>query len=91
VLECPADHFFCCPAGPMAWRRRRQDVHVTEYGGIVGYDALYMILRLSSERLRQLRVSPSSLHWQRLCGNVNPASDLRGLVNRCFHLVDVLG
>jgi hypothetical protein len=31
------------------------------------------------------------LHRQRLCRNVNPASSLRGLVNRFFHLVDDLG
>jgi hypothetical protein len=42
----------------------------------------------SSERLRRLRASSSTLHRQRLCGNVIPASGLWGLVNRCYHLVE---
>jgi hypothetical protein len=42
----------------------------------------------SSERLRRLRASSLTLHRQRLCGNVIPASDLRGLVNHCYHLVE---
>jgi hypothetical protein len=41
-----------------------------------------------SERLRRLRASLSSLHRQRLCGNVIPAFGLRGLVLRCYHLVE---
>jgi hypothetical protein len=55
VLECPADPFFRCPAGPRVWRRRRQAVRVTVYGGAAGCGALYMIFGLSSERLRRLR------------------------------------
>jgi hypothetical protein len=42
----------------------------------------------SSERLRRLRASSSSLHRQCLCKNVIPASGLRGLVLRCYHLVE---
>jgi hypothetical protein len=80
------DPFFSCPAGSRAWRRRRQAVRVTEYGGAAGCGALYTILRSSSERLCRLCVSLSSLHRQRLCGNINPASGLRGLVNRGFPL-----
>jgi hypothetical protein len=54
MLECPADPFFRCPAGPRAWRRRRQAVCVTEYGGAADCGALYTILRSSSEQLRQV-------------------------------------
>jgi hypothetical protein len=42
----------------------------------------------SSERLRRLRASSSTLHRQRLYGNVIPATGLWGLVNRCYHLVE---
>jgi hypothetical protein len=55
VLECPADPLFRCPAEPRAWRRRRQAVRLTEYGGAAGCGALYTILRSSSEPLRRLR------------------------------------
>jgi hypothetical protein len=72
----PADPYFRCPAGPRAWRRRRQAVRVTEYGGAAGCGALYTILRSSSEQLHRLRVSSSSLHRQRLCRNVIPAFGL---------------
>jgi hypothetical protein len=88
MLECPVDPFFRCPAGPRVWRRRRQTVRVTEYGGAAGCGALYTIIRSSSERLHRLRASSSSLHRQRLCGNVIPTSGLRGLVLRCYHLVE---
>jgi hypothetical protein len=54
MLECPADPLFRCPTGPWAWRRRRQAVRVTEYGGATDCGALYTILRSSSERLRQV-------------------------------------
>jgi hypothetical protein len=40
-----ADPFFCCLAGPRAWRRRQRTVRVTEHEGIVGCGALYVILR----------------------------------------------
>jgi hypothetical protein len=68
VLECPADPFFRCPAGPRAWRRRRRTVRMTEHGGAAGCGALYPILRSSQVHL----------HRQHLCGNVNSASGLRG-------------
>jgi hypothetical protein len=70
---------------------RHRIVRVTEYGGAAGCGTLYTILRSSSEQLHRLRASSSSLHRQCLCGNVIPASGHRGLVNRCFHLVDDLG
>jgi hypothetical protein len=54
VLECPADPFFRCPAGPRAWRRRRQAIRVTEYGGAAGCGAVYTISWSSSEPLRRL-------------------------------------
>jgi hypothetical protein len=54
VLEYLADPFFRYPAGPRAWRRQRQTVRVTEYGGAAGCGALYTIVRSSSERLRQV-------------------------------------
>jgi hypothetical protein len=54
VLECPADPLFRCPAGPRAWRRRRQAVRVTEYEGAAGCCAVYTISRSSSEPLRCL-------------------------------------
>jgi hypothetical protein len=47
-----------------------QTVRVTEYGGATGCGTLYTILRLSSEQLRRLRMSSSSIHWQHLCRNV---------------------
>jgi hypothetical protein len=89
VLECPADPFFCCPAGPRAWRSRWWAVRVTKHGSAAGCGAVYTILwssseplrRLSSEQLCRLRASPSTLHRQRLCGNVIPASGHRGLVS----------
>jgi hypothetical protein len=96
----PTDPNFLCPAGPKAWRTsrnhtcdrvRNRTVRVTEYGGATGCGALYTIFSSSSERLRRLCTSSSSLHRQCLCGNENLASSLRGLVNRCFHLVDDLG
>jgi hypothetical protein len=55
VLECSADPFFHCPAGPRAWRRRRQAVRVTEYGGAASCGAVYTISWSSSEPLRRLR------------------------------------
>jgi hypothetical protein len=71
-----------------AWRRWRQAVRVTEYGGAAGCSAFYTILRSSSEQLCWLRASLSSLHQQHLCGNVIPAFGLWGLVHRCYHLVE---
>ena len=44
VLECPADPFFRCPAGPRAWRSRRRAVRVTEHGGAATCGAVYTIL-----------------------------------------------
>jgi hypothetical protein len=66
VLECPADPFFRCPAGPRAWRRRRQAVRVTEYGGAVGCGTVYTISRLSSEPLRRLRQVNDYVDYVRL-------------------------
>jgi hypothetical protein len=86
----PANPYFRCPLD-RGHGGCHQTIHVTEYGGAAGCGALYTILRSSSLQLRRLRMSSSSLHRQRLCMNVNPASCLRGLVNRCFHLVDDLG
>jgi hypothetical protein len=65
-VDCPADPLFCCPAGPWAWRRRRQAVRVTEYGGAAGCGALYMILRSSSEQLRRLRQVNDYVDYVRL-------------------------
>jgi hypothetical protein len=42
----------------------------------------------SSERLRRLHASSSSLHRQHLCRNVIPAFGLWGIVLRCYHLVE---
>jgi hypothetical protein len=96
VLECPADLLFRCPAGPWAWRIRRQAVRVTEYGGAVGYGALYMILRSSSERLRRLRQvndhltmcvfveSPSAMFLRER----NPRFRSSRVSLRCYHLVE---
>jgi hypothetical protein len=71
VLECPADPLFRCPAGPRAWRRRRQAVHVTEYGGAAGCGALYMILRSSSEPLHQVNDYVDYVHLRRVSiGNI---------------------
>jgi hypothetical protein len=66
VLECPADPFFRCPAGPRAWRRRRQAVRVTEYGDAAGCGAMYMISRSSSEPLRRLRQVNDYVDYVRL-------------------------
>jgi hypothetical protein len=66
MLECLADPFFHCPAGPRAWRRRRQAVRVTEYGGATDCGALYTILRLSSDRLRRLRQVNDYVDYMRL-------------------------
>jgi hypothetical protein len=87
VLECPADPFFRCPTGPRAWRSRRWAIRVSEYGGAAGCGAVYTILWSSSEPLRRLRTSSSTLHRKHFCGNVIPATGLRGLVNHCYHLV----
>jgi hypothetical protein len=62
----PADLFFRCPAGPRAWRRRRQAVRVTEYGGVAGCGAMYMISRSSSEPLRRLRQVNDYVDYVRL-------------------------
>jgi hypothetical protein len=95
----PADPYFRCPAGPRAWRsspnytcdrvrwrrrlwRRVHDLMIVKWT---------TTSTTSSERLRRLCAYSSTLHWQRLCGNVISATGLRGLVNRCFHLVDDLG
>jgi hypothetical protein len=95
----PADPYFRCPAWPRAWRtspnrtcdqvrRCRRMWRLVHDCKIVKWTT---ISTTSSERLRWLRTSSSSLHRQCLCGNVIPASGLRGLVNRCFYLVDDLG
>jgi hypothetical protein len=74
VLECLADPFFHCPAGPRAWRRRRQAVRVTEYGDAASCGVVYTISRSSSERLRRLRQVNDYVDYVRLCrvsiGNV---------------------
>jgi hypothetical protein len=74
VLEYPADPLFRCPAGPRAWRRRRQAIRVTEYGGATVSGALYTILRSSSEPLRQLCQVNDYVDYMCLCqvsiGNV---------------------
>jgi hypothetical protein len=66
VLECLVDPLFCCPAGPWAWRRWWQAIHVTEYGGAAGCGALYTILRSSSERLCRLRQVNNYVDYMRL-------------------------
>jgi hypothetical protein len=66
VLEYPADPFFRCPAGPRAWRSRRQAVYVTEYGGAAGCGAVYTISWLLSEPLRRLRQVNNYVDYVRL-------------------------
>jgi hypothetical protein len=66
MLECLADPFFRCPARPRAWRRQRQVVRMTEYGGTADCGALYTILRSSSERLRRLRQVNDYVDYVRL-------------------------
>jgi hypothetical protein len=95
----PADPYFRFPTGPRAWRtspnrtcdrvrRRRRMWRLVHDRKIVKWTTKST---MSSERLRRLRASSSSLHRQHLCRNVIPAFGHRGLVNRCFHLVDDLG
>jgi hypothetical protein len=60
------DPLFCCPAGPWAWRRQRQAVRVTEYGGAAICGALYTILRSSSEQLPRLRHLNDYVDYMRL-------------------------
>jgi hypothetical protein len=67
---------------------RSWDRRVNDY---VDYVKWTTLSTTSSEQLHRLRASLSSLYRQCLCGNVILASGLRGLVNRCFHLVDDLG
>jgi hypothetical protein len=92
----PADPYFRCPARPRAWRtspnrtcgrvrRRRQMWHLVHDRKIVKW---MTTSTTSSERLCRLRASLLSLHRQHLCGNVIPASGLRGLVLRCYHLIE---
>jgi hypothetical protein len=66
VLECLADPFFRCPAGPRAWRSRRRDVRVTEHGGAAGCGAVYTISWSSSKRLRRLRQANDYVDYVRL-------------------------
>jgi hypothetical protein len=84
-----ADPYFHCPAGPRVWRlspnhtcdrvrgrhRLWHRVHDLE---IVKWTTTSTT---SSERLRRLRASSSSLHRQRLYRNVIPATGLWGLVS----------
>jgi hypothetical protein len=92
----PADPYFCCPAGPRAWRmspnrtcdrvrRRRRLWRLIHDLEIVKWTTTSTT---SSERLCRLCASSSSLHRQHLCRNVIPASGHRGLVLRCYHLVE---
>jgi hypothetical protein len=66
VLECPADSFFRCPAGPRAWRSRRRAVRVTEHGGATGCGAVYTISWSSSKPLRRLRQVNDYVDYVRL-------------------------
>jgi hypothetical protein len=85
----PMDPYFHCPAGPRAWRsspnhtcdrvrgrrqlwRRVHDLMIIKWT---------TTLTTSSERLRRLHASSLTLHRQRLCGNVIPATGLWGLVS----------
>jgi hypothetical protein len=66
VLECPADPFFRCPAGPRAWRSRWWAVRVTKHEGAAGCGVVYMISWSSSEPLRRLRQVNDYVDYVRL-------------------------
>jgi hypothetical protein len=85
----PVDPYFLYPTGPRAWRsspnctcdwvwrhrrlwRRVHDLVIVKWT---------TTSTTSSERLHRLRASSSTLHRQRLCGNVIPATGLWGLVS----------
>jgi hypothetical protein len=81
----PADPYFRCPTGPRAWRtspnhscdrvqRHRRMWRLVHDRKIVKWTTMST---MSSERLRRLRASLSSLHRQCLCRNIIPASGLR--------------
>jgi hypothetical protein len=92
----PADPYFRCLAGLRVWRSSSNRTCIRVRGRCHLWRRVHNLMIVkwttmsttSSERLRRLRASSSTLHRQRLCGNVISATGLRGLVYRCYHLVE---
>jgi hypothetical protein len=85
----PADPYFRCPAGPRAWRSSPNRTCIRVRGRCHLWRRVHDLVIVkwtttsttSSEQLRRLRASSSTLHRQCLCGNVIPAYGHRGIVS----------